>query len=318
MTDLSRGCNRFCVPRPERDALSIAMTCAGRFIDSIDSEAMLAIPEELSPSNMDLDLAIAAMHSPPGSSMGHGSARSLCTARHSDHQPIKSQRTDRPHSSTVLDKGPLPHVNLPHLPDIQNDVQARSQVDAAADHSWAHHPSSNPHSYQAFPPQWVNAHSQPRNQQPYPKQPSPHPFKRTATQISYGGAGLPNLAPHMAQHPLAPLPPQAQATGSANPSYSASDASGTPGLSVRQQAVALERLQRLAAELQAAKEHNARESSAHAQTLEEERLRHKEEVQRLRESQQALQGELQSERSATVRSTPLPLLQSVVQGSRAA
>ena len=242
------------------------MTCAGRWISSIESEAMLAIPEEMSPCDLDLDLAIAAIHSLPDMSIGNGSDGILCTPGLSARQSVASHCRDRAHGSTAFDNGPLPHVNLPHLPDIQNHVQAGSQADATANHhSWAHHPSSNPHSYQAFPSQWVQAHSQPRNQQSFPKQPPHHPFKRTATQISYGGAGIDSLAqppPHLAQHPLSTLP--AQHNASAHRTNLASEAAGAPGLSPQQQAVALERLQRLSAELQSAHERNARNSAAHA------------------------------------------------------
>lgn len=282
------------------DGVDPIYVCAGQWIDSIESEAMLPIPEEMSPFDLDLDLAMAAINSLPDLTMGQGSARSLHTPSFSAHQPVKSQRLDS-QSSAALDKGPPARVTLPHLPDIQNGVQARSQVDAAADHSWLNHPSSHPQAYQAYPSQWVKAHAQPQNQQPLPQPAQPNPFKRTATQLSYGGADLSTIAqPHMAQQHLASMQPPAHLSGSRNSAQPACAASGTQGLSAQQQAVALERLQRLSADLKAANDRNARDSQAAAQTLEEERRRHKEEVQRLRDSQQVLRDELQSEKAVTV------------------
>ena len=94
------------------------MTCAGRWISSIESEAMLAIPEEMSPCDLDLDLAIAAIHSLPDMSIGNGSDGILCTPGLSARQSVASHCRDRAHGSTAFDNGPLPHVNLPHLPDL--------------------------------------------------------------------------------------------------------------------------------------------------------------------------------------------------------
>jgi hypothetical protein len=185
-------------------------------------------------------------------------------------------------------------------------VQFRSAIEPAAEQSWVHHHSSISQSYQAFPSQWVNVQAQPQTHQMFAQQLPPNPYKRTATQLSYGSAAWPNTMTEcqMAQQHFSAMPPRSQPSCSNFAAQPSAEITNAHIRFAQQHAAALERLRQMSADLQTANERIAKDSKAHADSIEAERQRHAEEMQRIRESseksQQALQDELASERKLTV------------------